>query len=113
MSHLNTIKLAKQLGYSVTLLYFWLNDVNLAIERVKNRVNEGGHDIPVETIKRRYCRGMYNFAHKFTPVCDYWLVIDNSGAAYSYIAESQGATELKIYNTACWQKFKNPLHEAT
>ena len=38
LSYINTIKLAKELGYTITLLYFWLNDVNLAIERVKNRV---------------------------------------------------------------------------
>ena len=50
LSYLNTIKAAKEKGYSVTLLYFWLNDVNLAIERVKTRVNEGGHNIPEETL---------------------------------------------------------------
>jgi predicted ABC-type ATPase len=113
LSYVNTIKLAKELGYSVTLLYFWLNDVNLAIERVKSRVSEGGHDIPVETIKRRYYRGMFNLVHKFIPICDYWLVIDNSGAAYTYIAEGQGETELKIYDTAIWQQIKNHPNEAT
>jgi predicted ABC-type ATPase len=35
LSYINTIKLARQLGYKITLLYFWLNDVNLAIEREK------------------------------------------------------------------------------
>ena len=50
LSYLNTIKLAKEKGYFVTLLFFWLNDVNLAIERVKNRVKEGGHNIPVDVI---------------------------------------------------------------
>ena len=39
LSYLNTIKAAKKKGYSVTLLYFWLNDVNLAIECVKTRVS--------------------------------------------------------------------------
>lgn len=35
LSYVNTIKVAKEMGYSITLLYFWLNDVNLAIERVR------------------------------------------------------------------------------
>lgn len=43
LSYLNTILVAKEKGYTINLLYFWLNDVNLAIERVKTRVNEGGH----------------------------------------------------------------------
>ena len=55
LSYLNIIKPGK--GYSVALLYFWLNGVNLAIERVKTRVSEGGHNIPEETIKRRYFGG--------------------------------------------------------
>ena len=57
LSYLNTIKPAKGKGYSVALLYFWLNGVNPAIERVKTRVSEGGHNIPEETIKRRYFGG--------------------------------------------------------
>ena len=50
LAYLNTIKLAKEKGYTVTLIYFWLNDVNLAIERVKTRVNEGGHNIPQQKL---------------------------------------------------------------
>ena len=57
LSYLNTIKPAKGKGYSVELLYFWLNGVNPAIERVNTRVIEGGHNIPEETIKRRYFGG--------------------------------------------------------
>ena len=57
-SYINTIAKAKTLGYQVTLLFFWLNDVELAIERVKTRVSEGGHHIPEEVIRRRYSKGI-------------------------------------------------------
>jgi predicted ABC-type ATPase len=57
-SYLNTIAKAKRLGYQITLLYFWLNDVELAIERVKTRVSEGGHDIPEDVIRRRLQKGL-------------------------------------------------------
>ena len=50
-SYVNTIKRAKENGYEVTLLYFWLNSQELAIERVKERVKEGGHNIPEQVIK--------------------------------------------------------------
>lgn len=49
-SYLNTIALAKSKGYVVTLLYFWLDNVELAIERVKVRVSEGGHSLPEDVI---------------------------------------------------------------
>ena len=37
---------AQAKGYSVTLLYFWLNSPNLAVERVKSRVQSGGITYP-------------------------------------------------------------------
>ena len=111
LSYINTIKLAKELGYTITLLYFWLNDVNLAIERVKNRVMEGGHNIAEETIKRRYYRGMNNLTGKFIDICDYWIVINNSGTPYTFVAEGEGKTELRIYDSLIWQQIKNQPNE--
>ena len=57
-SYRNKILKAKKKGYNVTLLFFWLSNVNLAIERVKIRVKEGGHNIPEDTIERRYFNGI-------------------------------------------------------
>ena len=45
---------------SVSLIYFWLNSSELAINRVRQRVSEGGHDIPEEVIRRRYQAGINN-----------------------------------------------------
>ncbi|WP_233509521.1 zeta toxin family protein [Pedobacter chinensis] len=64
-SYLNTIAKARLLGYQVTLLFFWLSDVELAIERVKTRVSEGGHHIPEDVIRRRYVRGDQEFRQFF------------------------------------------------
>jgi len=57
-SYKSKIFLAREKGYNVTLLFFWLRNVNLAIERVKTRVLEGGHNIEIEVIKRRYINGV-------------------------------------------------------
>ena len=111
LSYLNTIKIAKERGYSVTLLYFWLNDVNLAIERVKTRVSEGGHNIPEETIRRRYFRGIYNLTNKFISLCDYWIVINNSSQPFNFVVEGQGATEIKIHDEIIWQQIKTQPDE--
>lgn len=91
------IKDAQSKGYFVTLIFFWLNKVELAIERVNKRVQEGGHNIPVETIKRRYEKGIENLFRKYIPVCDYWLLINNSASPFHIIAEGdkQGASIIK------------------
>ena len=56
-SFTQTITRAKNAGYQITLVFFWLDSVDLAIERVKNRVDEGGHNVPIEVIRRRYYSG--------------------------------------------------------
>ena len=49
----------------------------MAIERVAKRVSEGGHNIPTETIIRRYWLGLQNFFNIFTPLVDSWMFFDN------------------------------------
>jgi predicted ABC-type ATPase len=111
LSYQKTIELAKAKGYKVTLLFFWLNDVNLAIERVKTRVMEGGHDIPEDVIIRRYKKGILNLIHVFVTISDYWLVIDNSSRPYTFIAEGNAAIENTVYNKNIWDKIKNAANE--
>ena len=50
----------------------------MACQRVAKRVSEGGHDIPVETIYRRYRLGLYNLFNIFIPIVDYWFLYDNN-----------------------------------
>jgi len=101
-SYLNTIKKAKASGYQVTLLFFWLNDVELAIERVKMRVSEGGHDIPEDVIRRRYKKGMQNL-QQFIKSVDFWFVLNNSKKTLQFIAEGN-KFEITIFEKESWIK---------
>lgn len=111
LSYRHTIKIAKQKDYHVTLLFFWLNDVNLAVERVKMRVAEGGHDIPKDVIIRRYQKGISNLINVFTSLCDYWIVIDNSIDPISAIAEGVKNVESLVYDEEVWKQIKDSAHE--
>lgn len=86
-SYVNLVKEARGAGFHVTLLYFWLNTVDLAIERVKHRASEGGHDVAIPVIKRRYSAGMVNLFKRYMPICDYWMVFDNSSLKSELIGE--------------------------
>lgn len=110
-SYAQTIKKARESGYNVTLVYFWLASPELAIQRVKNRVAEGGHHIPEDVIRRRYKKGLKNLFQLFIPVCDYWIVIDNSQTPYNIVAEGQEEQELKVQNQTVWEKLKELSHE--
>ncbi len=84
---LKTAKMAQAAGYTVTLLYFWLNSPEMAIERVRARVEAGGHNIPEETIRRRYQVGIYYFFNSYAPICERWILADNSQIPFRVIAE--------------------------
>ena len=84
---LKTVKMAQEAGYTVTLLYFWLNSPELAIERVRARVEAGGHNIPEATIRRRYSVGIYYFFNTYAPICERWILADNSQVPFRVIAD--------------------------
>ncbi|OFX27839.1 MAG: zeta toxin [Bacteroidetes bacterium GWA2_31_9] len=103
-SFVNLIKEAHGKGYFITLIFFWLNSKELAIERVKTRVSEGGHNIPVDTIKKRYDAGIKNLFELYIPVCDYWLLIDSSKSPYYTIAKGEYVEKLDVININNWNK---------
>ena len=76
-SYASLIKEAHEKGYLVVLLFFWLPSPEMAIERVAKRVSEGGHNIPTETIIRRYWLGLQNFFKIFAPIVDSWMFFEN------------------------------------
>ena len=84
---LKIVKGAQAAGYTVTLLYFWLNSPDLAVERVRARVEAGGHNIPEETIRRRYNTGIYYFFNLYAPISERWILADNSQIPFRVIAE--------------------------
>lgn len=94
-----------------TLLFFWLNTVELAIERVKVRVREGGHDIPMDTIARRYHRGLSNFFKLYKETVDHWMFINSSGSTYQQIAQGTKESE-KFFELTIWNKIKNDYEKS-
>lgn len=86
-SYVSFIKKAKEAGYFITLVYFWLNSPQLAIRRVEQRVRYGGHSVPEEVVKRRYWSGIRNLFNMYVPISDYWILIDNSVDPFEIIAE--------------------------
>jgi predicted ABC-type ATPase len=80
-SHIRRLQRMKDdLGYRIAIYFLWLPSEEMAISRVATRVLQGGHDIPTQTIRRRYRQGMINFAKLYRPIADTWLLFDASQA---------------------------------
>ena len=104
---LKTVRMAQEAGYTVTALYFWLNSPDLAVERVKARVEAGGHNIPEETIRRRYHVGIDYFFHDYAPVCERWILADNSQIPFRVIAEGSKNDVVNIKDRATYEIIRN------
>ncbi len=97
-SYKSKIKEAKINGYQIKLIFFWLENVELAIERVKIRVEEGGHNIQKDIIKRRYLNGVKNLFEIYLPIVDEAIIYDNSDGTPNIILEKTFKNELIIFD---------------
>jgi predicted ABC-type ATPase len=97
-SYKNKIIEAKERGYRVTLLFFWLQTIELAKERVQIRVKEGGHNIEPEIIERRYIRGIKNLFDIYLSIVDGALIFDNSVGKHKLLADKRIDGLLNVVN---------------
>ena len=79
----------RKMGYEIKLVFLYLPDVTTAIERVKNRVRQGGHNVAGPTIIRRYEKGWYNFKHLYKYLVDGWVLYDNSGEKPKFLEKGK------------------------
>lgn len=105
-THAKMIKQAQERGYIVTILFFWLNMPSLAIERVRLRVQSGGHNVSEDKIRRRYDMGIIHLFQLYLPICDYWIIIDNSNAPM-IISEGGKDITTKIHNKTLFNQLIN------
>ena len=87
--HVGRIKKLKEDGFRIVIYYLKLSSPELAIARVRNRVLEGGHNIPEVDIRRRFERSWDNFTSLYRDLADDWIVFDNSEDLTRIIEESQ------------------------
>ncbi|MDR0829897.1 MAG: zeta toxin family protein [Prevotellaceae bacterium] len=97
-SYKNMLLKAKQNGYNINLLFFWLQTVELAKERVAKRVSEGGHNIDKNVIERRYYRGIQNLFEIYIEIADGILIFDNSENERELIVKKVINKQIEILN---------------
>ncbi len=106
-SYKSKVAIAQKKGYKVILLFFWLQDVDLAIERVKTRVREGGHNIETDVIKRRYKNGITNLFDIYLPIVNEVLIFDNTAVKAESIAQKILGSDIEIKDKIKFDKLKN------
>ncbi len=111
-THINLLKKLKSDNWNIVLFFLWIPDADFSKDRVRQRVQDGGHDIPDDAIYRRYPRIMYNFINLYLPLCDKVSCYDNSGLEpvpiFERVSHKLNIIDEKIYNliTRCANEYK-------
>jgi len=101
--HINLIKKLKRDGWEVVLFFLWIPDAAFSKKRVRERVEHGGHDIPDDTIYRRFPRIMRNLIKIYIPLCDKTICYDNSKPEFVPVFEQDNSGR-RILNQDLYKK---------
>lgn len=104
------IDLAKKNSYKITLIFIYLDSVELAIKRVNDRVKSGGHDVEKDIIRRRFSKGVFNFFKYFKDKVDYWIILNNSKINPVVVAEGN-KSETVLHKPKMFDKLKGLTDE--
>jgi predicted ABC-type ATPase len=104
--YLSILRNMKNGGYRLHLFYLWLPNVELAIARVARRVEQGGHNIPEDVLRRRFEKGSHNLIKSYLPMMDSWFLFDNSSLHPRMAARYDGA-DMEILDAAVHDRALN------
>lgn len=102
LAYVKLFRRLKSAGYVINLFYLWIPDVGFSAKRVQMRVENGGHDIPPESLGRRYSRSLKNLFRVYTELADYTAIFDNAGDEPRLICEINHAGK-KIFDESLWR----------
>jgi len=104
-SYVQLVRRAQALGYKVHLIFFFLENEEQAIQRVAQRVSNGGHNIPEEDIRRRFKRGIYNLINLYMPICDSVLVFNNVKTPTKLVARTTNQNDdIELIEPEMWNQ---------
>ena len=97
----------RKTGYAVELVYLWVSSVDLAVRRVKQRVAEGGHDVPEDVVRRRYGRSVRNLFLLYKPIAENWTVWENTtNGPPRRIAFGSGSSGDTVLDPDAWHRLR-------
>jgi predicted ABC-type ATPase len=103
LSYRRRIPIWHQLGFKVTLLFLWLPSADIAVQRVRERVSQGGHNIPEPDIRRRYIRGLQNLTTVYLPlVSEAWVLNGSQSPPTAILKKNEGGPQ--ILEPDIWQE---------
>jgi len=99
--YVNLFKSLRKKGYKIHIFFLWIPDADLGVSRITSRVAQGGHDVPVRDVLRRFNRSIENFFKLYQSFADSWMLFDNAGPTPILIAERKNS-KLRIIDESSY-----------
>jgi len=98
-------------GYTIRIVYLWVRSPEIAIDRVHARAKQGGHIVPDEVIRRRYDRGLLNFANRYRHAADRWHVYDNTDPLDRRAVAHGSTGVVEVVDDGLWERFQEQVSQ--
>lgn len=100
---------ARSASFSIHLIYLNVAHANRAIDRIRQRVTTGGHDVDYDLVGQRLHESRRNFWHRYRLHADHWHLFENSDCPFNCVAEGCRDVEVTINNQALLDSFVRSL----
>ena len=77
-AHVRVFRRARQAGFRLRMFYLWIPSPELALFRIRDRVESGGHNVGERDVRRRFGRSLANLFTLYRPLVDTLHFLDNS-----------------------------------
>jgi predicted ABC-type ATPase len=107
-SYVPLLRKMKTAGFRLHLFYLWIPGPELALLRIRDRVESGGHNVPERDVRRRFGRTLRNLFTLYRPLLDTLHFFDNSSDTPRLIFKHE-AGELIINDAALYERLRKEL----
>ncbi|OGR86501.1 MAG: hypothetical protein A3A86_03950 [Elusimicrobia bacterium RIFCSPLOWO2_01_FULL_60_11] len=104
------LKKMKGMGYFISMFYLWIPNSALALQRIKGRVLEGGHDVPDAIVRRRFKKTLWNLFHVYDQLLDQLMIFDNSSEEPRALFEQAGHRN-QIFDQELYSRILNEVKQ--
>ena len=110
VTYVALLRRLKAQGYRIQLFFLWIPTVEMALARIADRVNRGGHDIPEKVVRRRFHKGINHLFKRYRPLLDSWILFDNSETTPRLIAQEE-LGELQVFDSQLFERIKKAVSQ--
>lgn len=104
-SYLRLLQRANKAGFRLHMFYLWIPSPELALLRIRDRVENGGHNVPEQAVRRRFGRTLRNLFALYRPFLDTLHFFDNSSDTPRLIFQDE-AGRTTINDAALYRRLR-------